>query len=86
IRCDRATKRDLKGLNVDAGEYFALRYAGLQRLLGANVALDLGPLIEFPQLVESWKQAKTKGVPNRSTAKAALQLKFQLDFETETAS
>jgi S-DNA-T family DNA segregation ATPase FtsK/SpoIIIE len=85
IRCDRATKRDLKGLNVDAGEYFALRYAGLQHLLGPDVTLDLGPLLEFPQLVESWRQAKTKGVPNRSTARAALQLKFQLDLETETA-
>jgi S-DNA-T family DNA segregation ATPase FtsK/SpoIIIE len=86
IRCDRATKRDLKGLNVDAGMYFALRYAGLQRLLGPDVVLDLGPLTEFSELVESWKQAKTKGVPNRSTAKAALQLKFQLDFEIESST
>lgn len=86
VRCDRATKRDLKGLNVDAGEYFALRYAGLQRLLGPDVTLDLGPLPEFPQLVETWRQAKTKRVPNRSTAKAALQLKFQIDFETDTAA
>lgn len=85
IRCDRATKRDLKGLNVDAGEYFALRYAGLQRLFGPDVVLDLGPLPEFPDVVDAWRQAKTKGVPNRSPSKAANQLKFHLDFETEIA-
>ena len=86
IRCDKATKRDLRGLNVDAGEYFALRYAGLQRLLGADVELDLGHLLTFPELVETWRRDKVKGVPNRSTAKAAYQLRFQLDFETEAAT
>ena len=30
IRCKSATKRDLRNLNVDAGIYFAHRYAGLQ--------------------------------------------------------
>lgn len=86
IRCDRATKRDLRSLNADAGAYFALRYAGLQRLLGPDVVLDLGPLLDFHTLLAEWRQAKTKGVPNRSTAKAALQLKFQLDMESETAT
>ncbi|MBV1686368.1 DNA translocase FtsK [Novosphingobium sp. G106] len=84
IRCDKATKRDLKGLNVDAGEYFALRYAGLQRLLGPEVELDLGHLLDFPELVETWRRDKVKGVPNRSTAKPAYQLRFHLDFETES--
>ncbi|MFC0589605.1 FtsK/SpoIIIE domain-containing protein [Novosphingobium aquiterrae] len=86
IRCDKATKRDLRGLNVDAGEYFALRYAGLQRLLGPQVELELGHLLSFPELVESWRRDKVKGLPNRSTAKAAYQLRFHLDFETETAT
>ncbi len=84
IRCDKATKRDLRGLNVDAGEYFALRYAGLQRLLGTDVELDLGHLLNFPELVETWRRDKVKGLPNRSTSKAAYQLRFHLDFEAET--
>ena len=86
IRCDKATKRDLRGLNVDAGEYFALRYAGLQRLLGAEVELDLGHLLTFPDLVATWRRDKVKGVPNRSTSKAAYQLRFHLDFETEATT
>ena len=86
IRCDKATKRDLRGLNVDAGEYFALRYAGLQRLLGPDVELDLGHLLNFPELVETWRRDKVKGLPNRSASKAAYQLRFQLDFESEAVS
>lgn len=86
IRCDKATKRDLRSFNVDAGEYFALRYAGLQRLLGPDVELDLGHLLSFPELVEAWRRDKVKGVPNRSTSKAAYQLRFHLDFETEAAT
>lgn len=85
IRCDKATKRDLRGLNVEAGEYFALRYAGLQRLLGPDVELEIGHLLSFPDLVASWQRDKVKGLPNRSTAKTAYQLRFQIDFETETA-
>lgn len=86
IRCDKATRRDLRGLNVDAGEYFALRYAGLQRLLGSDVELDLGHLLNFPELVETWRRDKVKGLPNRSTSKAAYQLRFQLDFEAEAVT
>lgn len=86
IRCDKATKRDLRGLNVDAGEYFALRYAGLQHLLGREVELDIGNLLEFPSLVEAWRRDKVKGLPNRSTSKSAYQLRFHLDFETETTT
>src|SRR5205823_1577745 len=37
IRCERATKRDLRDLNVDAGVYFATRYRGLPSLMGSRV-------------------------------------------------
>jgi S-DNA-T family DNA segregation ATPase FtsK/SpoIIIE len=82
IRCDRATKKELKDLNVDAGLYFATRYSGIQKLLGTGVRWDVGKLFDFRQLVEEWKTSK-KIVLNRSSARAALQLKFLLELEVE---
>ena len=80
IRCDHKSKKDFKELNVDAGVYFATRYRGLKRLLGNKVDFKVGPLFEFPELVEEWKQ-KAKATLNRSVARAALQIKFTLELE-----
>ena len=85
IRCDRATKRDLRDLNIDAGLFFARRYAGLKGLLGERVSWNVGQLFEFPTLVEAWK-AGPRAALNRSMAKASLQLKFVLELETEQLS
>jgi S-DNA-T family DNA segregation ATPase FtsK/SpoIIIE len=82
VRCDRATKKELKDLNVDAGLYFARRYAGLKALFGDKVSWNVGQLFDFPALVTSWL-AKDRSSLNRSTAKAALQLKFVLELEVE---
>lgn len=88
IRCDSSTKRDLRDLNVSAGEYFAARYAGLKSLLGANVKWEVGKLFEYPDLVQEWREKEKKKnkqfKPNRSQAKKALQLKFFLELEHET--
>jgi S-DNA-T family DNA segregation ATPase FtsK/SpoIIIE len=83
IRCDRATKRDLRELNVEAGLYFAHRYAGLARLFGGAVSWDVGDLFKFAELAEGWRAAG-KATLNRSVSKTALQLKFVLELETET--
>jgi S-DNA-T family DNA segregation ATPase FtsK/SpoIIIE len=83
IRCDRATKRDLRELNVDAGLFFAHRYAGMQRLFGKQVTWDVGELFEFPKLVATWRAAG-KYAPNRSVSRPALQLKFVFELETQT--
>lgn len=83
IRCERATRRDLRDLNVEAGSFFAHRYAGFKRLFGANVEWDVGELFDFPTLVETWRGAG-KGALNRSTARPALQLKFALELETQS--
>lgn len=82
IRCDRATKKDLRDLNVDAGLYFATRYAGLRSLFGERVSWQVGQLFEFPRLVQAWR-ASAKISLNTSNAKAALQLKFILELEVE---
>jgi S-DNA-T family DNA segregation ATPase FtsK/SpoIIIE len=82
IRCDRATKKELKDLNVDAGLYFARRYSGAKALFSDRVTWNVGQLFEFPKLVAEWA-SKKKTTLNRSTAKAALQLKFILELEVE---
>lgn len=84
IRCERATRRDLRDLNVEAGFYFAHRYAGLPRCLGEFITWDVGELFEFPALVERWRQS-SRTTLNRSTARPALQLKFILELETKSA-
>jgi S-DNA-T family DNA segregation ATPase FtsK/SpoIIIE len=85
VRCDRATKKDLKELNVDAGRYFSLRYAGLRTLFGDRVSWNVGQLFDFPALVESWRTSGRTPL-NRSQARAALQLKFVLELEVELAT
>lgn len=81
IRCDRATKKDLRDLNVDAGLYFARRYAGLKGLFGDRVSWNVGQLFAYAELVEEW-QAASKPL-NDSVARKALQLKFILELEVD---
>lgn len=83
IRCDQATKRELRSLNTDAGLHFASRYAGLPTLLGPGVTWEIGSLLEFPAVVREWRRTRDKAGTNRSVAKAALQLRFQLELETQ---
>lgn len=82
IRCDRATKKELRELNVDAGAFFARRYAGLKSLFGDRVSWNVGQLFDFPTLVEDWR-TQARAPLNRSVAKAALQLKFVLELEVD---
>ncbi|PUB84850.1 MAG: DNA translocase FtsK [gamma proteobacterium symbiont of Ctena orbiculata] len=83
IRCDSATKKDLRDLNINAGEYFAQRYAGVKTLLGPQVKWQVGKLFDFAELVREWRKSPKTGL-NRSQAKAALQLRFILEVEAET--
>ncbi|RWJ04466.1 MAG: DNA translocase FtsK [Mesorhizobium sp.] len=82
IRCDAVTKRDLRGLNTEAGLYFSHRYAGLQKLLGTGVSIEFGALMDYPTVLRGWQDSKDKSAINRSVAKSALQLRFQLELET----
>ncbi len=83
IRCDSATKKDLRDLNVSAGEFFAQRYAGLKSLLGKDVRWNVGKLFDFPDLIHEWRKSAKSGL-NHSQAKAALRLKFTLEVEADT--
>lgn len=75
---DRRSKIDLKKLNVEAGQYFALRYRGLRDLLGRSV-FDVGSLFEYDTIQDAWTREK-KYKPNQSTARAALQIKFYVEL------
>jgi len=83
IRCERSLRKDLRELNIDAGLYFAVRYRGLQSLLGPQVQWQVGPLFDFQEVVKEWKSKGTK--LNHSLARDALQLKFVLSLEVELA-
>jgi S-DNA-T family DNA segregation ATPase FtsK/SpoIIIE len=85
IRSDRRTKKDLRDLNNDAGLFFVQRYRGLRELFGKRVSWDMGELMNFPALSDNWRGA-SKAYVNRSTAKAALQLKFFLELEVEAST
>ncbi len=80
VTSDRRTPKDLKELNCDAGLYFAMRYRGIKELIGRGCAWEVGRLFDFPDLDKQWRAA-SKPYVNRSTAKAALQLKFYLELE-----
>lgn len=83
ISCDRRFKKELRDLNVEAGLYFARRYLGLPSLLGRDVNWDVGELFNYPALVEGWRAAS---LPlTTSEAKSALQLKFIVELQIETA-
>lgn len=82
IESDKRLRKDLKQLNHEAGLFFAFRYRGLPELLGRSVSCEFGELFDFPKLDESWRRGK-KPFRNRSTAKAALQIKFYLELEIE---
>jgi len=85
IKCESATKRELRSLNYEAGLYFAHCYAGLRHLFGGMIDWDVGDLFEFDKLVSDWKKGdKAKNKLNTSTAKPALQLKFVVELETTT--
>jgi S-DNA-T family DNA segregation ATPase FtsK/SpoIIIE len=85
ITCDRRTKKELKELNESAGLFFARRYRGLKSLFGNRVYWDVGDLMNFEALAKQWREA-SKPYVNKSTAKAALQLKFVLELEVELSS
>lgn len=54
-------------------------------LFGERVTWNVGQLFDFPKLVAEWAQQK-KTTLNRSTAKAAIQLKFVLELEVDVST
>ena len=86
IHCDRRSNKDFGDLNVEAGLYFATRYRGLPTVFGSKVAWaqEVEKLFSFPQLVETWRNENRKLC--NSTAKAARQIKFTVELESDLMS
>ncbi|MNR96921.1 DNA translocase SpoIIIE [compost metagenome] len=77
IRCARRTRKSLLDLNADVGLAFAARYRGLPALLGDQISWDAPYLLEYREVLEKARSDK-KYRRNDSTARANLQLKFDL--------
>ena len=78
IKSARRTRNQWLDLNADVGLYFGLRYRGLQTLLGPSVQWDVPHLFAFEELLDRAKQRQKKYRKNESTARAALQIKFDV--------
>ncbi|WP_029911597.1 FtsK/SpoIIIE domain-containing protein [Caulobacter sp. UNC358MFTsu5.1] len=77
IRCARRTRKSLLDLNADVGLAFAARYRGLPALLGDQITWDAPNLLEYRDVLDRARTDK-KYRRNDSTARANLQLKFDL--------
>lgn len=77
IRCARRTRKSLLDLNADVGLAFAARYRGLPTLLGDQIVWDAPNLLDYRDVLDKAKADK-KYRRNDSTARANLQLKFDL--------
>ena len=86
IRCDRRSNKDFRDLNFETGLYFATRYRGLPTLFGPKVnwAQGFDKLFSFPKLVETWQRENRK--LSDSTTKAARQIKFTVELESNLMS
>ncbi|NTA40364.1 FtsK/SpoIIIE domain-containing protein [Agrobacterium salinitolerans] len=78
IKSARRTRNQWLDLNADVGLYFGLRYRGLQTLLGPSVQWDVPHLFAYEELLDRAKQRQKKYRRNESTARAALQIKFDV--------
>ncbi len=79
IRSDKRTPHQLRGLNHNAGCYFAMKYRAIQQLLPQSIQWDIGDLFEFDTLQKEWESKKQK--INRSRSRGALQIKFFVELQ-----
>ncbi len=81
IRTVRRTKAQWLELNADVVTAFALRYGGLPGLMGDSVRWDTYHLFEYDALLEAAKKRNKRFKRNVSTARASLQIKFDITLE-----
>ncbi|WP_239020415.1 FtsK/SpoIIIE domain-containing protein [Novacetimonas pomaceti] len=83
------TPAKLLTLNEGIALAFAQRYRGLPLLTGPQVVWNTKPIFEYEKLIEKYtsntkSKKSTKYRPNVSTARAALQIKFDITLSTGT--
>jgi S-DNA-T family DNA segregation ATPase FtsK/SpoIIIE len=85
IRSDKRTVHELKTLNEDAGLSFSLLYRALPKVLPASITWDIGELFNYESHHSEWRKLPRPRL-NRSTAKAALRIRFYLEFHVTQAN
>lgn len=88
IRAARKSKAQWLDLNADVGTSFAIRYRGLQHLMGPRVQWQVSHLFEYDALLHEAEQkaraskGRSKFRRNESVSRASLQIKFDIILRT----
>ncbi|GGB14629.1 hypothetical protein GCM10011380_00010 [Sphingomonas metalli] len=78
IKSSRRTRAQFLDLNADVGLSFGLRYRGLPALIGPLVEWDVPYLFAYEELLDRAKARQKKYRRNESTARGAIQIKFDI--------
>lgn len=78
IKSSRRTRNQFLDLNADVGLSFGLRYRGLKDLMGPAVEWDVPYLFAYEELLDRAKARQKKYRRNESTARGAIQIKFDI--------
>lgn len=78
IKSSRRTRNQFLDLNADVGLSFGLRYRGLKNLIGSAVEWDVPYLFAYEDLLDRAKARQKKYRRNESTARGAIQIKFDI--------
>jgi S-DNA-T family DNA segregation ATPase FtsK/SpoIIIE len=78
VRSGRRSRKSWLDLNADIGLAFGMRYRGLKKLMGSSVEWDTPHLFEYEMLLDHAKSKQKKYRRNVSTARSALQIKFDI--------
>jgi S-DNA-T family DNA segregation ATPase FtsK/SpoIIIE len=78
IKSARRSRNQWLDINADVGLSFGLRYRGLPALIGSAVDWDVQHLFAYEELLERAKARQKKYRRNESTARGAIQIKFDV--------
>lgn len=78
IKSARRSRNQWLDLNADVGLAFGLRYRGLKDLIGSSVDWDVPHLFAYEELLDRAKARQKKYRRNESTARGAIQIKFDI--------
>ena len=78
VKSSRRSRNQWLDLNADVGLSFGLRYRGLPGLMGSCVEWDVPHVFAYEELLDRAKAKQKKYRRNESTARGAIQIKFDI--------
>src|SRR5690606_37817667 len=78
VKSSRRSRNQWLDLNADVGLSFGLRYRGLPALMGSSVEWDVPHVFAYEELLDRAKAKQKKYRRNESTARGAIQIKFDI--------